>query len=105
MSCKRCDGHGLPGFKHNAAGICFACGALPAGETETPSKLVLVPRRERHICDFSMFLGRAKQEAEAGTVRAWWDDAKEDVRALLSVCDSDVATRARAAFAKLGITA
>lgn len=103
MSCERCGGHGLPGYKHNQAGKCFVCGALPVGE-KVESDVGRVSARERAICDFMTLLARARSEIAEGDVMAWWEDVLPDVRARIGVAPRDVATRATAAFARLGLS-
>lgn len=99
--CKRCDGFGMAQHKAVAGGVCFECGRLPAGEST--NAVAVVSRRTRLILDFKTWLNRAAYEKNEGTLTEWFSDVREDIASKLSVSPADVADRARAAFAKLGL--
>ena len=102
--CKRCQGNGMPGYKHNADGMCFACGRFPGGGA--PEGLAPLPARsirERVICYFTGCLERAKDEVASGDASFWWADVQPDVRCYLGLAPADVKARALAAFGKLGL--
>lgn len=101
MSCKRCNGNGLPQHKTICGGVCFACGALPAGEKASPA--FVASARERVIGHLATIIRRAAQETQDGTAREWWIDVRDELRLRLAVAPEDVRTRAIAAFAKLGL--
>lgn len=105
MKCERCGGLGLSNYKHIACGMCFACGATPAGEVV--SVAVRATLRERRILDIATILRRAETEKREGTLKEWWADvvACEDtaLRARVETAPADVRDRARAAFARLGL--
>lgn len=90
-NCERCNGLGLPAYKSICGGVCFACGALPAGETASPA--FVASARERII-------GRL-----AGMVASFRDgrldvrgEDKAETLAVIRVAPADVAARAMKAF-------
>ena len=108
MACKRCNDEGMTAHRHVAGGMCFACGRLPGGVVASPA--VRAYARERVIGRLLGLLRRAEQERAAGTLAAWWadvrdtsDDGSPGVRQVVAAAPEDVATRARAAFGKLGL--
>jgi hypothetical protein len=111
--CKRCAGDGMAGYKHRAGGVCFLCGRMPAGEGQTARADTLCSKRERCILDLAAYLNNAKREHAAGDLTDWLSDSAgygdpttlESIRGLVTVAPSDVAARARAAFARLGVAA
>lgn len=101
MSCQRCNGNGLPQHKAICGGVCFACGALPAGETASPA--FIASARERMIGHLTTIINRAKTETAEGTARDWWIDVRAELRARLAIAPADVAARATAALSALGL--
>ena len=107
--CKRCAGEGMGQHKHIARGACFVCGRT--GETAATREALRLTRRERSIADLRTALSRAAQEKAAGTLAAWWQDANDasddmpTIKGMVKGADADVAARARAAFARLGLAA
>lgn len=104
--CKRCHGEGMSQYSHRAYGICYLCGRAPKGETTTPHELPVetTTLRQRTIHQLYCFILNATEAAEAGHADTWLDDyTRPTVSDILRTADADVAARARAAFAKLGI--
>lgn len=102
-NCKRCDGNGLPQHKAICGGVCFACGALPAGETASPA--FVASARARMIGHLATIINRAKSETAEGTVGEWWIEVRDELRARIAVAPADVAARATAALAALSLAA
>ena len=104
--CARCNDEGLPTYRHIAGGMCFACGRTPAGEVVTA--VVRANLRERRILDIATILRRAETEKAEGTLKMWWSDVVscEDtaLRARVETAPVDVRDRAKAAFARLGLS-
>ncbi len=107
--CKRCGGEGMAQHKHIVRGACFLCGRT--GETDATREALRLTRRQRSIADIRTALARAEQEKTAGTLAAWWRDVNDDedgtmptVAGMIRGAEADVAKRARAAFARLGLS-
>lgn len=95
----------MPGYKHNAAGMCFACGRFPGGEQLTGDFAPLPVRslRESTIHMLYTYVLRAQEEVETGSPENWWAAIQEDLQWNLRVTDADVRARAVKAFGKLGL--
>lgn len=107
--CNRCNDEGMAGYRHVAGGMCFACGRMPDGTVASP--VLRASARERVIGRLFGLLRRAEQEKEAGTLGAWWAEVRDTdadgspgVRQIVAAAPVDVAERARAAFAKVGLS-
>ncbi len=108
--CKRCGGEGM-GQHSRANGMCYLCGRLPAGETVKPEAALC--SRERIILSLKAYINNAGRERAAGELTEWLETScgygdpttLESIRGLVRAAPADVAARARAAFARLGIAA
>jgi len=110
--CKRCGNEGMHGYKHVAAGMCFACGRTPAGGASSKAA-PLCSLRERIILDISSWLRNAERAKSEGTLASWWADVGPDsdeygcrvpgIASRVRSAPADVQARAIAAFARVGI--
>lgn len=110
--CKRCGGEGM-GQHSRAQGMCYLCGRMPAGQAQEKLETPLCSARERSILDLKALLGNAAREHAAGELAEWLDfscgygdpTTIQTIRAQVNAAPVDVAARARAAFARLGVAA
>lgn len=101
--CKRCGNLGMASHAHVAGGMCFECGRLPGGRVA--SQVVRATERERCIGRLAGMIAGARREHAEGTGRTWWVESREEVLARIAHAPADVAARALAAFAALGMAA
>jgi hypothetical protein len=110
--CKRCGGEGMDQHKAIAGGVCFACGRLPRGAGRQTAEII-VARQERARLDLLAYYRNAKRELAAGELVEWlatscgYGDPTtlEGIRGTLNAAAPDVAAKARAAFAAIGVAA
>jgi hypothetical protein len=97
--CKRCGGGAvIARYSHVAQGACFACGKRPEAAP------VAAMTRAEHIRGIRLLLDAAAERV--GALGEWLDGEDGPMRGTveqsIDAAPDDVATRARAAFAKLG---
>ena len=108
-SCKRCQGEGM-GQHSRANGMCYLCGRMP-GEGHAVAAVAPADARAKAIADISVALRKVTQWSADGELQSWldWTDMDsnptvgENIRATVRHAPTDVAARARAAFARLGV--
>jgi hypothetical protein len=110
--CRRCKGEGM-GQHSRANGACYLCGRLP-GEGHAVKEVVApADARWRSIEDLRVLLANATREQAAGELAEWLDlscgygdpTTLQTIRAQVNAAPADVASRARAAFARIGVVA
>jgi hypothetical protein len=105
--CPRCSNRGCEAYQHRDQGKCYVCGRLPEAmheHTGGTSSVAQTPR-ERSIHQLlTMILCVQERVTNRARLSQWLEMSGADLESELAAAPADVATRARAALAKMGVT-
>lgn len=111
-TCRRCKGEGM-GQYDKARGACFLCGRLP-GDHGAAVELGPYDRAESARLTLRAQFSNARAAVDAGEIARFLADevdsyasppytVADSIRGNLRACLPDVAAKARAAFARIGV--
>lgn len=90
-------------------GMCYLCGRMP-GEGHAAKAVAPGDKRHGDISTLAALIANATREQAEGYLDSWLSDEEygwtvmHTIFGLVTTADADVAARARAAFARIGVT-